>query len=165
MAWYKESAKGSAPVFTTSGEMQEMWQTELGDYQRWIVDAYSATAYITKTKYKIAVSLSVNKLHLGTIMVQMFWKYDLNEEKKAKKTFKEVKEALSKIFDELSDTEAPSSLYESMIRHDCGKIDRDYLAKTTVPLVNHSFQYDYERDWRTSIYGTRYPKPTEYNGY
>lgn len=166
MAWFKEASKKShAPVFETSGEMQEMWQTELGDYQRWVVDAYTATAYLTKTKYKIAVSISVNKLHLGTIMLQMFWKYDLKEQKRAQKTFKEVKEALNKIFNELSDEEAPSSLYESMIRHDCGKIDREKLAQTTVPMINHSFKYDYERDWRNSIYGNRYPKPNEQSGY
>jgi hypothetical protein len=167
MSWLKEASKtkAMAPVFETAGTMQQMWQTELGDYQRWVVDAYTATAYLTTTKYKIVVSISINKLHLGTIMLQMFWKYDLSEKSRAKETFEKVKKALTKIFNELSDQEAPSSLYESMIRHDCGKIDREKIAPTTVPTVNYKNRYDYERDWRTSIYGNRYPKPTELNGY
>lgn len=164
-SWYKKASKHSAPTFETSGEMQEMWQIELGDYQRWVVDAYSATAYLTKTKYKIVVSFTVNKLHLGTIMLQMFWKYDLDEIAKAKKTFAKVKETLSAVFDELNDTEAPSSLYESMLRHDCAKIDPNAIAKTTHSMINHAQKYVYERDWRTSIYGNRYPKPQDQSGY
>lgn len=166
MTWYKQaSKKGAAPEFETSGRLQEQWQTTLGDYQRSVVDAYTASAHLTETKYKITVSITVNKVHLGTIMFQMFWRYDLNEMSRARKTYNKVKEALKKIFDELSDNEAPSSLYESMIRHDCSKIDSDKIAKTTIPHINWSQNLSYERDWRSTIYGTRYPSPDSHCGF
>lgn len=166
MSWYKQaSKKDPAPVFETSGKLQDMWQIELGDYQRWVVDAYTASAYLTETKYKIVVSVTVNKQHLGTIMFQMFWKYELGQLDKARKTFAKVKEIVAKVFGELSDDEAPSSLYESMLRHDCAKIDPDAIAPTTHSMINHAQKYVYERDWRTSIYGNRYPKPQDHSGY
>jgi hypothetical protein len=166
MTWYIQASKQhSAPVFESAGKLQESWQTNLGDYQRWVVDAYTASAYLTETKYKISVSLTVNKVHLGTIMFQLFWKYDLDEMPRARKTYKQVIEALNKIFDELADNEAPSSLYESMIRHDCYKIDSTKLAKTTIPHINWSQNVTYERDWRTSIYGPRYPQPQTQNDF
>jgi hypothetical protein len=164
MAWYKKASKSIfAPTSESVGKSQKRWNANLGDYQRWVVDAYEASVYITQTDYKIAVAVTVNKIHLGTIMLQMFWKYSLKEEKAAEKTYKEVCKAVGKVFDELSDTESPSSLYESMIRHDCSKIDKEHMAKTNNPIINYSQDVKYERDWRSSIYGNRYPKPGEFN--
>jgi hypothetical protein len=165
MSWYKQAAKSTVPEFTNSGAMQESWETNLGGYQRWVVDAYTATAYLTETKYKITIGITVNKVHLGTIMFQTFWVYNLKEMDVAKKTYKKVKETLGKIFDELADSEAPSSIYESMIRHDCYDIDPEHRETFTIPHGNYANRYQHERDWRSSIYGTRYPKPTEYHGF
>lgn len=165
MAWFKLAKKSTVPEFENSGKMQQSWETNLGDYQRWVVDAYTASAYLTETKYKITIGITVNKVHLGTIMFQTFWTYKLDEMAKAKKTYTVVKETLSKIFDELADSEAPSSLYESMIRHDCHDIDPEHREQSTIPQGNYIKRYQSERDWRSSIYGTRYPKPTEYHGY
>lgn len=165
MGWYKQASKHHAPVSEGSGKMQDSWIANLGDYQRWVVDAYTASAYLTKTNYKISVAITVNKVHLGTIMLQMFWKYSLDEESAARKTYKEICKALNKIFGELADQEAPSALYESMIRHDCGQIDKEHIAKTTIPHINWAQDVKYERDWRNSIYGNRYPKPEETNGF
>lgn len=167
MAWFKQakSKTSTVPEFENSGKMQESWQTNLGDYQRWVVDAYTASAYLTETKYKITVGITVNKVHLGTVMFQTFWKFKHNEMDKAKKTYKQVKEAVAKIFDELADTESPSSLYESMIRHDCHNIDVEHREDSTIPQGNYIKRYQAERDWRNSIYGTRYPKPTDYHGF
>ena len=72
MSWYKQSAKSPVPEFENSGKMQQSWETNLGDYQRWVVDAYTASAYLTETKYKITIGVTVNKVHLGTIMYQTF---------------------------------------------------------------------------------------------
>lgn len=165
MAWYKQASKSSAPISEESGKKQDSWNIDLGDYQRWVVDAYNVATHLTKTKYKIAVSITVNKIHNGTVMLQVFWKYGLDEEKRAKKTYAEVKTALTKIFNELSDEEAPSALYESMIRVDCSKIDPEKLAQTTIPHINWAQKTTYERDWRSSIYGNRYPGPTETNAF
>lgn len=167
MTWYKQSSKSKshAPSFESAGKMQDSWNTNLGDYQRWVVDAYTASAYITKTNYKITVALTINKVHLGTIMLQMFWKYSLDEETRARKTYEKVKEALNKIFGEMSDEEMPSALYESMVRVDCGKIDPDKIAKTTIPHINWAQKETYERDWRSSLYGNRYPGPSDTNAF
>lgn len=162
MSWYKSaSKKGNIPYSENSGDSQKSWNTHMGDYQRWIVDSYEATVYLTKTDYKITISITVNKVHLGTIMLQMFWKYDLKEEKRATKAYEQIIKAVSNIFDDLTNKELPSSLYESMIRHDCRKIDTEKLAKTTIPNFNYSQNIEYERDWRSSLYGNRYPKPND----
>lgn len=165
MTWYKQASKSNAPIFESAGELQDSWNMNLGDYQRWVVDAYTASSYLTKTKNKITVAITVNKVHLGTIMLQIFWKYELDEEARARKCFKETQKVLTKIFNDLSDNELPSALYEGMIRVDCSKIDPEKLAKTTIPHINWCHDVQYERDWRSSIYGNRYPKADELNGF
>ena len=165
MAWYKQASKNKVVMNETSSKLQEEWSTSMGDFQRYPTDAYECFVHLSETNYKIAVSLSIMTQHSGIMMLQMFWKYGLNERDQAKKTYEAIKSKITNIVEEIAVQEAPSSLFESMVRSDCAKIDNEKIAKSTIPHINWSQEINYERDWRSSIYGNRYPGPTEYNGF
>lgn len=166
MAWYKQSSKKEQiPGDEIKSKIQDQWIVHIGDFQKWPTDAYDCAICISETNYKIAVSISIQTSHSGTMMYQLFWKYGLNEKDRAKKTYKEAIEAVSKIIVEISEEEMPSSLFESMTRTDCSLIDTEKIAKTTIPHINWSQKVKYERDWRSSLYGNRYPGPTEIHGF
>ena len=166
MAWYKQASSGNKVVSNeTYSKLQDEWLSSMGDFQRAPTDAYQCFVHLSETDYKISVCVSIMTQHTGTMMLQMFWKYGLNEKDAAKKTYEKVKKTVAGIIQEIAKTESPSALFEGMVRVDCLKIDPDKIAKSTIPHINWSYQTKYERDWRSSIYGNRYPHPNEIHGF
>lgn len=165
MAWYKKANKKQIPNEKVESKIQDQWIAHIGDTQKWPTDSYDCIVCITETNYKITISVTIQTVHTGTVMYQLFWKYGLDEKSRAKKTYKEVIEKISNIISEITLEEMPSCLFEGMTRTDCSLIDSEKIAKTTVPHINWSQKIKYERDWRSSLYGNRYPKPTDFNGF
>lgn len=165
MAWYKQASTNKIINTEISSRLQEEWMASMGDFQRAPTDAYQCYVHLSETNYKITVCVSIMTIHTGTMMLQMFWKYGLNEKAAAKKTYEQIKKQVATVIEEISKTESPSSLFESMVRVDCSKIASDKIARTNIPHINWSQEVKYERDWRSSIYGNRYPHPNETNGF
>lgn len=165
MAWYKQSSKNKILVNENSSKLQEEWVTSMGDFQRSPTDAYECFVHLSETNYKISVCISIMTQHTGTMMLQMFWKYGLDERTQAKKTYDAIKTKITDIVNDIALTEAPSSLFEPMVRADCSRIDNEKIAKTNIPHINWCKDVKYERDWRSSLYGNRYPGPNETNGF
>lgn len=160
--WYQNLKNELKSKFSISNcliktSSQEIWEEEFGDFQRWVVDACEVRAFLTKTKYKITISLNIWNGHMGLMAWQDFWKYDVSEMSKAKSSFKKIVQVSKKIINDYKENEIPNNLLWAHLRHECRKIDREHLAKTTIPIINSSLNLDYEPDWRSSIYGTRYP--------
>ena len=54
--------------------------------------------------------------------------------------------------------QSPNCMMFATMRKAFWNIDRENLAKTNIPHINYARQKaDYEGDWRSSIYGNRYP--------
>jgi len=165
MTWYKQASADKIINNEMSSRLQEEWMASMGDFQRAPTDAYQCYVHLSETNYKITVCASIMTVHSGTMMLQMFWKYGLNEKSAAKKTYEQIKKQVATIIEDITKTESPSSLFESMVRVDCSKIATDKIARTNIPHINWSQNVKYERDWRSSIYGNRYPHPNEINGF
>lgn len=166
MAWYKQAFSTNKVVNNeTKSKLQDEWVVNLGDFQRAPTDAYQCFIHVSETNYKISVCISIMTQHTGTMMLQMFWKYGLDERSAAQKTYNKLKSMVADIVEEIAMNEAPSSLFEGMVRSDCGKVDIEHIAKTNIPHINWTQDVKYERDWRSSLYGNRYPGPSETNGF
>lgn len=162
MNWYlKSQLFSSTPLVKTASFSQEEWGFAYGDHQRWVIDTYEVRLFLTKTKDKISISLNVFHYHLGMMIYQDFWKYGLDEESAAKSTFKKMKKKASEIeslFTSGDDYNSPNSNIANHLRAEFWDIDREHLAKSNIPHINYARQKaTYEKDWRSSIYGNRYP--------
>jgi hypothetical protein len=158
MNWYKRSQVG---LIKTAAFKQEEWAHSFGDYQRWVVDAYEVRLFKTKTPAKITISLNVWNGHLGEMTFQEFWKYGSNEDSKASTAYRKmvgIAEDVTKQFTSGEDSEAPNNQIANVLRAKMWEADRENLAKSNIPSINYSRQKaSYEPDWRSSLYGNRYP--------
>lgn len=157
--WYKHSQ--TSGFVKIAGFSQTEHGYYLGDHQRWVLDTYEVRLFLTKTKEKISISLNVFHYHLGMMMFQDFWKYGLDEEAKAKSSFSKMKakaDEIKDLFTSGDDFNSPNLNIANHLRTEFWEIDREHLAKSNIPHINYSRQKaTYEKDWRSSIYGNRYP--------
>lgn len=163
MNWY-HSAKKKPPILVKKAQtfIQEKWEAQIGDYQRWVIDTFSCALFLTKTAKMVTISLNIWNWHNSTMMFQDFWKYGVKEEKKARSSFEKMKVAGQKVIDDYTKgerSEAPNCMIFTGMRKDFWNIDREHLAKTNIPHINYARQKaDYENDWRSTLYGNRYPE-------
>ena len=140
---------------------QEGDTEDFGDFQRYNFDAYITKVYITKTNKKITVSCTVTNEYIGTVILNNFWDFKLDEEKKARKVYKEVKKVVKDTMAKFVKEEIPTSMYYASLRKSFYKVNNSDMTKTNIPWINYSYKLDYEDDWRKSIYGNRYPEHKE----
>jgi hypothetical protein len=142
--------------------IQKGWTDQFGEVQRYALDSYRCDVFLTQTNQKYAVSVAVNHDMFGLTVFQEFWKYGLDERQKAEATFSEAKKIVSGIFADFRSSEEPNALLHTYIREAVRHLDADHKPSTRIPWVNNARHVDGEHDWRSSIYGTRYPQPTGY---
>jgi Zn-dependent oligopeptidase len=149
MNWYKVAQKG----------WQEGWHDDFGDIQRYIYDAYDCSVYLSKlANEKITVSVSMTHMQFGHIMYQDFWRFGVKEESEARSTYKKVKAVVSEMFEKFRSNDIPNNLIHSHIREAVRFIDAHRKPTSRIPFVDWAREQKGEDDWRSSIYGTRYPK-------
>lgn len=158
MNWYNQLKTASYEVRDVG--YQDGWTDIFGDMQRYALDAYRCQVFITKTSQKITVSVSVAHDQFGTIVYQEFWKYGLNELTKAKSTFSAVKTVVAKIFDEFESSEIPNNMLHTSVREAVRYIDIDNKPSTRILSIDAARTEKGVVDWRSSLYGNRYPEVT-----
>ncbi len=141
---------------------QEQVTWSFGDYKRWVIDAYEISCRYTKTRELIVLTLNAWNWHNGIMVCEEFWKYGTDEESVARSDFDKLKHVVAETHKKFTDgdfEEAPNSIITRyLIVNTWDAIDRSRLAKTNIPHINYARQKaEYSTDWRSSIYGTRYP--------
>jgi hypothetical protein len=130
---------------------------EFGNFQRYVCDSQTVKIFMTKTSEKYAVSLITNHTYLGTAGWSIFWSFNLDEKKNAIDTFKEVSKIARKTTAQFIMEETPTVLLHSTLRQKFKHLERGDVIRTNNPIINYSYDINYEPDWRKSIYGLRYP--------
>ena len=102
-----------------------------------------------------------NHAYLGTAQYSVFWVYDLDEEDKAIKVYKKINKIVKEIVKDFIENQKPTSLFDPALREQIQLIDNRNLVKTNIPVVNYSYDINYDKDWDKNIYGPRYPKYQE----
>jgi hypothetical protein len=171
MGWYKKTIKTAAKKNTDFGDPESdfLAEDQIGtsgtvfDVQRYVCDYYVTRIAISKTDKKISVTVVINNGMLGNTAWQQYWFYDLDEMKKARKTYNDVVDAAQKVVTLFVKEEIPSSLFWTYIKKNVLDIDPEASQRLNVPVLNYYKRYmkDEVLDWRNSIYGNRYPKYSE----
>lgn len=151
MNWFKKSS------FEYSEANQDGWEEYFGDIQRYGMDAYSCRVTHTKTKKKITICITLSMQQMGTVMWQKFWRYDVDENPIAFKTFKEAKKIVSEILEDFRENEIPNTTLWQYLRNGTQDLDKEHIAKSGIPQINWANDIVYEKDAREQIYGKRYP--------
>lgn len=154
MNWYK---------IAQSQGWQDGWHETLGDVQRYSYDAYTARVFITKlASEKITVSIGLYHEHNGICMWQDFWRFKISESKQALSTYQEISKIAESIMNTFKTNDIPNPMIHSHLREACRYVDVEHKPSSRIPFVDWAREQDGVKDWRSSIYGNRYPK---YDGF
>lgn len=129
----------------------------LYDVQRYKLDGYVVKIALSETKHKNVLGIIVTHGSLGSITWSRYWYYGKNELKTAKGDLKKVCNVITEKLDEFVQDELPSSMFWPYIREATADIAPENLMHTNIPYFNYSRDLRYNPDWRSNIYGTRYP--------
>ena len=162
MSWYQVSRTPDEGLTKIARQFsQEEWSSTIGDFQRWVIDTYDIKLYLTKNAKFCSISLNIWNWHNSELVFQDFWKYDLKKFETAKSAYKKMIKAAEDIVADFTtgeNYEAPNNVILTTLRTVLWDVDRENLAKSNIPSINYSRQKaSYERDWRSSLYGNRYP--------
>jgi len=134
------------------------------DVQRYAMDSYAIRTSLSKTLDKLSVGITCNQSDLGGMVWCRYWYYDLNEFDKAKATYEAVNKSVKKVVEKFVDEEIPTPMLWAFMRKDTDEIDPEANSHNGIPYVNYleqNYRKEFSPDWRSNIYGTRYPKHHE----
>lgn len=141
----------------------ENWDNQEGDWlmfgnvNRYALDAYAIKVFLSRTETAWTISLMTNHAYLGTAQYNVFWRYNKDEEKRARKTFKALNKIVKETVEDFINRERPSSMFDSVLRNKIQSLDENDLVHTNIPCVNYSYNIEYSGEWDKNIYGPRYP--------
>lgn len=159
MNWLKIALKNE--LDNSSPENQKGTVGIVFDIQRYGFDNYFIRTAYSKSDDNISVSLVITHGDLGSTAYSNYWFYELNESKIAEKTYKEVNKVVKDVMSKFTAERIPTALLFTYIRSGIEDIDKEHTASYNIPWMNFSKDVKIDPDWRSNIYGTRYPKYTE----
>jgi hypothetical protein len=122
-------------------------------------DGYRARIELTENKNKITLSCRFLSDVYSFALFEDEWHYDKKEIKRALKTFNRIVNVIEDLKMDFEDDETPGPTLQGKAREELRFIDIDRKK----PLNNRSLEaarYETgESDWRSSLYGNRYPSP------
>ena len=159
MSWYKQSQSNPKDMIPDG---QKGTVAVVFDIQRYGFDNYFIRTALTKTDDNISVSLVITHGDLGNTVFSTYWYYDENESSTSKKCYDAVNKVLQKIITQFSQERMPTNMIWPYIKDGVSNIDKDHETHYGIPHLNYAKNIVISPDWRSNIYGTRYPKHTEH---
>jgi hypothetical protein len=117
---------------------------------------------------KVQLTENVNKIILvaqflsdiyAFPLFKEIWHYKKGEMKRAIKTYNRVVNVLEDLKTDFEEDETPGPTLQGMAREELRFIDPDRKRSTNIRSLEASKDVPGEADWRSSIYGNRYPAP------
>ena len=162
MNWYKQASREILlKKLSWDYKNQEINKIEFGDTMRYTMDSHDINIAMNKTDEEIIVSVTMGSAYVGTYILDSFWSFDLNEESKAKKLYKELGSQIKPVLTRFVKERMPTSLLCPFLRKIISGLNKSEYIKTNIPIINYSYDLPLEDDWRKTIYGPRYPKYKE----
>lgn len=161
MNWFKRSEFEELRKLALDFKSQEGDWMMFGDVNRYVMDAYAVKLFLSKTERGWTISLMTNHAYLGTAQYCVFWRFDLDSEEHAREVFADVSKIVKDTMREFVVEEKPTSLFDPTLRSRIQELDNAHLIRTNIPIINYSYDINYESDWDRNIYGPRYPKYKE----
>ena len=149
MNWFKSAQKQKHVIDEVAFSIH--------DSDRYRTDKFDCYVSIIKSDTSIDIGLQLNNSQLGVASNVEYWHYPINELLKAKKTYYSVVKTAQTIISQFELEKPPFSLLGPAFRSHLRNIAPDYKDITGVYSINKNIKTPTEGDWRSSIYGTRYP--------
>ena len=135
---------------------------ELNEVQRYKLDPYAVSIVKSITAKKLTANICIKHASLGPVIWAHYLVFNKDEDDKCNKIVKKWSEVVQGIMKDFVTNETPTSIFVPSVRRAIVEMgDRGYITKTNIPHINFSYDLLPEADWRSTIYGTRYPEYKE----
>ena len=130
------------------------------DLDRYMSDRFECYVAFRGTKYGFDVSFHVLHAQSGVASYVQYYHYKDGEYVVAKKTFEELKVISDGLVKEVEDNRIPFSNIGPMSRNALREVDVIHKESSGVQSFNQNLLLEQAPDWRTTLYGNRYPGHT-----
>jgi len=156
--WKQKLTKIAADKEEFRPYYKDEFQFEIADVDRYATDKYFANLVLQETKNLYSIGFQMYNYQVGITGSVQYWHYELNELDRAKKAFKDIKSALIKTMSDIEYNRPPMAVITPMIRSALQNIDIGRKERSGNYFHNWFEELAKEPDWRTTIYGNRYPE-------
>lgn len=139
---------------------KDEFQFEIADVDRYATDKYFANLTLLETDNLYSIGFQMYNYQVGITGAVQYWHYEKNELDRAKKAFNEIKTALIETMSGIEYHRPPMAVITPMVRAALQNIDIGRKERSGNYFHNWFEELPKESDWRTTIYGDRYPSAT-----
>lgn len=139
---------------------KDEFKFEIADVDRYATDKYFANLALQETTNLYSIGFQMYNYQVGLTGAVQYWHYEKNELDRAKKTFNEIKIALQETMSDIEYNRPPMAVITPMVRAALQSIDIGRRERSGNYFHNWFEEVFKEPDWRTTIYGNRYPPST-----
>lgn len=154
----RETADDNESDFSVS-YLKDEFQFEIADVDRYATDKYVANLTLQETDKIYSIGFQMYNYQVGITGAVQYWHYEKNELKEAQKTFGELKKILAKTMSKIEFHRPPMAVITPMIRAAFQPVDLKHKERSGNYFYNWFEELPKESDWRTTLYGDRYPSP------
>lgn len=133
---------------------------EIYDVDRYLTDDYAIHLSLQEqTKLDMwSIGVYVVNKKLGISGYQEYWHYPSSEKEVAKRTYNKINRIVKEVCEDMEVQVLPMSLLKPQLRVALNKVDVEHKERSGVHNYNYyATEVDTEGDWRSTIYGQRYP--------
>lgn len=131
------------------------------DVQRYVMDSYNCKVTLSKTSRCITVTLLISHAFLGTIAWDAYWTYSPDEMEMAEDMHKVICKVIKDVCEEFTEDHTTTAIFWPTIRSRIELVQPGKMVATNIPFINYARDIPIEPDWRSNIYGNRYPRYDE----
>lgn len=139
---------------------KDEFQFEIADVDRYATDKYFANLTLQETDKIYSIGFQLYNYQVGITGAVQYWHYEKNDFERAKRTFEKVKTVLKKTMTKIEYYRPPMAVITPMIRSAIQPIDVGRKERSGNYFYNWFEELAKEPDWRTTLYGNRYPLST-----
>jgi lysozyme family protein len=128
------------------------------DIDRYISDDIAINITFQETKHRYSVGVYSTNYKVGVSGYQEYWHYDRSDRAQALKTYNSIVAVIAEMVEEIEFNAIPHTLAKPFLVKRLDKIDVEHKERSGVYHYNwFAAEAEKEEDWRSTIYGKRYP--------
>jgi len=149
---------GSDSVYHSDDDPNNVYSSIIRNNDRYGSDTHRVWIIRTANKDGLSLVLEVRAERDGILSYSDYWHYNPSETGTRDISFNELIKISNNIKDKIENQHLPVAMIATLFKSATRYLDLPYKEKSTVSNFNESTLVDAEMDWRSSLYGNRYPQ-------
>lgn len=149
----------------SSKKEKNFYERVIEDVNRYEIDQYALKVAFQETHSQISIGFQVNNAQIGIAGYVDYWHFNKKQHKVAQQTFETIKKIIDDIAEVFEYNRPPMAIISPICRNALQNVAIEHKERSGNYFFNWYQQLNHEADWRTTLYGNRYPvyQPESFN--